>query len=368
MAVQPKKKKSPTKPKTTHKKKSTTKKSTANPRTRKRKKKSNVKRNTLIFLVVLLMSSFVAFGFYMGKNSEKISAAIQSGEIEGSYTTKKLLEDLAKIKTLKHKEEVHNEKVHKVSTPKSISPKVRETSLRLKKPPRDKPIIPKTALSNILGKPRLAIIIDDVSKKSQMNAIKATGVVMTPAIFPPSELSMTSHHLARGVKHAMIHLPMQSGNTQFNTQYKTLFTHFSTAKIEARVKELRRLFPHIHYVNNHTGSVFTSNTKSMKKLYEALRNEGFIFIDSRTIGGSKVRQIARSFGDAYVSRNIFIDNIHTVPYIHQQLKKAVTIAKKKGYAVAIGHPHKVTMKALASANDILKDVELVYIDEIVKRK
>jgi polysaccharide deacetylase 2 family uncharacterized protein YibQ len=42
------------------------------------------------------------------------------------------------------------------------------------------------------------------------------------------------------------------------------------------------------------------------------------------------------------------------------------MAKKKGYAIAIGHPHKVTMQALASAKEIFKDVELVYIDELYR--
>jgi hypothetical protein len=57
-----------------------------------------------------------------------------------------------------------------------------------------------------------------------------------------------------------------------------------------------------------------------------------------------------------------------VNYIHKQLAQAVKIAKKKGYAVAIGHPHKITMQALASANDILKDVELVYLESIYKKE
>lgn len=112
---------------------------------------------------------------------------------------------------------------------------------------------------------------------------------------------------------------------------------------------------------------FTDNTKAMTTLYRALRKEGFVFIDSRTIGSSKVGKIAHAFGDAYVARDIFIDNKHEVGYIHKQLEKAVKIAKNKGYAVAIGHPHKITMRALKSADDILKDVELVYIDDIYTR-
>ena len=104
----------------------------------------------------------------------------------------------------------------------------------------------------------------------------------------------------------------------------------------------------------------------MKRLYKALCKEGFIFIDSRTTGKTKVKKIAHEFGDLYVARDIFLDNKQIVKAIHQQLKKAVKIAKKRGYAIAIGHPHRVTMEALAQAGDILKEVELIYIDEIVR--
>ncbi|TNF44073.1 MAG: divergent polysaccharide deacetylase family protein, partial [Epsilonproteobacteria bacterium] len=216
------------------------------------------------------------------------------------------------------------------------------------------------------GKPRLAIIIDDVSNRSQLKKIQATGLKITPSIFPPSQRSMTSHNLAKGLEHFMIHLPMESGHAQFNTQTKTLITTFSKEQIEARVKEIRALFPSARYVNNHTGSVYTDNYDAMQILYSALRKEGFIFVDSRTIASTKVPKITDEFGDAYVARDVFIDNEHNVPYIHKQLQKAVNKAKKRGFAVAIGHPHKTTLKALSSAGSIFADVELVYIDELYR--
>jgi polysaccharide deacetylase 2 family uncharacterized protein YibQ len=175
---------------------------------------------------------------------------------------------------------------------------------------------------------------------------------------------MTSHHLAKGLEHYMIHLPMESGSAQFNKQTKTLITTFSKEQIEARVKELRVLFPTARYINNHTGSVFTDNYAAMQTLYTALRKEGFVFVDSRTIASTKVPQITEDFGDAYVARDVFIDNEHNVPYIHRQLQKAVKMAKKRGYAIAIGHPHKMTLKALSSAAAIFNEVELVYVDAL----
>ncbi len=47
--------------------------------------------------------------------------------------------------------------------------------------------------------------------------------------------------------------------------------------------------------------------------------------------------------------------------------KVVKIAKTKGYAIAIGHPHKETLLALQNASSYLKEsgVDLVYINELI---
>lgn len=354
MAVQPKK------TKTSTKKKPAIKKNTPKRKPRKSKKKSNTKKNIFIVLAVFLMIAFVTFGYYLGKGTlqENID---HDNHTESTSTTKHLIEELAKVKTEKPTRVSPLEVKQNVKVKETK--KVQKKTSEVKSQSRDK-----TRLATPFRKPRLVIIIDDVSKQSQLDAMKATQVKMTPAIFPPSELSMTSHRLAKGLKHSMIHLPMESSSKQFNRQYKTLLINFSDSQIVSRAKELRRLFPHTKYINNHTGSVFTSDSRAMKKLYNALRNEGFVFVDSKTTWSSKVKKIALSYGDAYVSRDIFIDNEHNVAYVHKQLEKAVKIAKKKGYAVAIGHPHKVTMRAIKSATNILKDVELVYIDDLYKER
>ena len=143
-----------------------------------------------------------------------------------------------------------------------------------------------------------------------------------------------------------------------------LFVRDGAERVQRRVDAIRRLFPDVRYVNNHTGSVFTADYTAMRRLYSMLRDAGFVFVDSRTTARSTVRRIARSFGDRYIGRDVFIDNVQQVPAILRQLKHAVRIAQKRGYAIAIGHPHKATMEALRQAKEILKGVETVYIDEL----
>lgn len=356
MATQPKKtntKSSATKSKTIRKRRSS----------RKKSNNSNFKKSLFIVLGVFLMISMVAFGYFLGQQDilsgqTPIVQTYKTGEV-GSQ--KKLLEDLSKIKTQKPQAKNEFSKKKELSVKKELNKAIKEEKLPLIAVQKE----PKVRLVNSVGKPKLVIIIDDVSNARQLKKIQALHMKITPSIFPPSERSMTSHKLARGLKHYMIHLPMESGSKKFNRQYKTLKTTFTKEKITARAKELRLLFPTARYVNNHTGSVFTDDYKGMLTLYTALKKEGFMFVDSRTIVSTKVPKITKKFGDAYVARDTFIDNAHNVKTIHKQLRKAVEIAKKKGYAIAIGHPHTVTMKALSSASSILKDVELVYIDNLM---
>jgi polysaccharide deacetylase 2 family uncharacterized protein YibQ len=347
--------------KTSNKKKAPAKKTPRKRKLTKAQKKRRTKRNMIVAISLFIVLVLIGFGYYLGKRGGDDLNPFKD-IVEEGYTTENLLDDLAKIQA---------KTPATVSTPKPIKikkPIVVKKPI-IKKKPTPKPTSqPKMRVpTSKKHKPKLIIIIDDVSTKRQMAAIKATNMKITPSIFPPYTLARHSNVLANGLKHYMIHLPMESGSKKFNTQTKTLMTYHSSEHMQNRVKELRLLFPHAKYVNNHTGSVFTANFIAMKKLYSALKKEGFLFLDSRTIGNSKVRKICHEFGDRYVSRDIFIDNVHTKESIHNQLKKAVKLAKKKAYAVAIGHPHNVTIEAIASAKAILKDVELVYIDELFER-
>ena len=343
---------------------------------RKSRKNSTFKKSLFIVLGVFLMISMVGFGYFLGQNDmlNAHTPIAQTYKTDRIDSKKKLLEDLSNIKIEKslEKQEItaHKKpKAEKNTSTKLLLQKEVDKEKVVKKEKVPKVTIAKNIMSvDMIQKPKLVLIIDDVSTRRQLNSIQATGIKITPSIFPPSERSMTSHRLAEGLEHYMIHLPMESSSMQFNKQTKTLITTFSKEEIEARVKELRVLFPTARYINNHTGSVFTDNYAAMQTLYAVLRKEGFVFVDSRTIASTKVPRITEEFGDAYVARDVFIDNEQSVHYIHRQLQKAVTMAKKRGYAIAIGHPHKTTMKALSSAAVIFNDVELVYIDEIYKKE
>ncbi len=311
---------------------------------RRKKERERLKYILKILSVILLLSSVIlAFGFFTSKDKNSSDDNISSKHLEKNISVK------TEVPEEYPKDE--DEHFNLLSILTNWGKKTKSTRCIIKK-------------SN---SPRLVIIIDDVSNIRQIKAIENIPYHLTPSIFPPSELSMHSNTLARGRKHFMVHLPMQSGSKQFNKMYKTLFVTDSKKKMEKRIKEIRRLFPNDIFINNHTGSVFTSNYQAMKSLYGYMRKEGFIFVDSRTTAKSKVKKIVAEYKDLYIARDIFLDNKQNVPYILSQLKRAVKIAKHRGYAIAIGHPHRATLRALHQAKSILKDVQVVYIDELVKR-
>ncbi|ADV45650.1 divergent polysaccharide deacetylase family protein [Nitratifractor salsuginis] len=214
--------------------------------------------------------------------------------------------------------------------------------------------------------PELVLIIDDVSQPRQLAAIRKLPFPVTPSIFPPSQMNKHTPKLAKGLRHYMIHFPLESGSKKMNRFEKTLFVRDDPAKVRKRVEEIRHLFPSARFLNNHTGSVFTSNYRAMYRLYGFLKKEGFIFLDSRTSGHSKVRKIAAEYHMPYLGRDVFLDNVQIPQAVRTQLKRAVRLAKKRGYAIAIGHPHPVTLRVLKQAASLLKGVKAVYLDDFYR--
>jgi polysaccharide deacetylase 2 family uncharacterized protein YibQ len=308
---------------------------------------SDFQKSIIIVMGVFLTLLFLSIGYILGTGNDD-DVLEQSQKTAQEYSIGELLNDLTVIKAKDPVAEVKK-------------PIVKKTAIAKKKEVVTEKEKAEKALSD---KPKLSIIMDDISRKEQLQKLQGLGLNITPSIFPTSELSMKSNELAKGLEHYMIHIPMQYGNVKLDKHYKTLKISDTKKDIIARVKEIRYFFPKALYVNNHTGSVFAANYKAMHTLYEALRKDGFLFLDSKTGAKGQVLKISSEFSDKYVSRDVFIDNEQNVAYTHKQLEKAVKIAKSKGHAIVIGHPHKSTFEALESAKEILKDVELVYLDTI----
>ena len=214
------------------------------------------------------------------------------------------------------------------------------------------------------GGPKLAIIMDDISTNAQASELKKLSIKVTPSIFPPEKQHPKTAWLAKEFSVYMVHLPLQALNYT-NEKANTLRTGDSKEKISQRIKDIKNDFKDVKYINNHTGSGFTSDFKSTLALLAELKNSEIYFIDSLTTNKSTVLDASKKLGLKYAYRDVFLDNEQNVSKILKMINNAVAVAKKDGVAIAICHPYKSTFEALKIAQkDAFKGVEVVYVDKI----
>lgn len=213
-------------------------------------------------------------------------------------------------------------------------------------------------------KPRLVIIIDDVAYKHQADAIKSVNLKLTPSFFPATSAHPETPILARRFSFYMIHLPMQALGGFKGAEIGTLTVNDDYEKIAKKLQSIKRDFPNLKYINNHTGSRFTSDAAAMDRMMRAVRDENLIFVDSKTTSPTKVYGAAKKYSMPYIARDVFLDHDGSKAAVRKQLKYAVELAKKRSYAIAIGHPHKNTLEVLQESAKLLQEVEVVYLKDL----
>ena len=294
--------------------------------------------------------------FYAGKNETKTE---QNKSVEANLSIKENLKHSEILKpepakksegepSNKAKKQIYSEKPQKESAKKD-----------------DFAVVPFTPNSSVKGRAKLVLIIDDVATFEHASMVKSIGLKITPSIFPATKTHPDTPNIARTFEFYMIHLPMQAKHFD-SPEIGTLTINESFESMHEKIKKIRKDFPRAKYTNNHTGSRFTSDYDAMDKAYRALIEQGFIFVDSKTIAQTAVARAAKKYNQPYISRDIFLDDDPSVAAVRRELVAAVNLAKKRGYAIAIGHPKKNTIAVIkASKNNILKDVEVVYLKDIL---
>lgn len=220
-----------------------------------------------------------------------------------------------------------------------------------------------TSIKKTSSKPKLMIIMDDLATLKEVKKLKNLPIHLVPSIFPKTKAHPNTPKMAKMFKSIMIHMPMEAvsfGKPNENT----LMIKDNYDRLKKKIDNSLKDFSNVRAINNHTGSKFTSTYQPFYNSIKILKNRGIVFIDSKTTTKSKYIKISKELNQKIFQREIFLDNIPKVSYIKNQLKKAVKIAKAKGFAIAICHPKKETFKALQQSKHILKNIKLVGIDEL----
>ncbi|MFW8120752.1 divergent polysaccharide deacetylase family protein, partial [Klebsiella pneumoniae] len=86
----------------------------------------------------------------------------------------------------------------------------------------------------------------------------------------------------------------------------------------------------------------------------------YYFLDSMTIGNSQSVPAAHGTQVKVLKRRVFLDDSQNEAAIRTQFNRAVKLAQRDGYAIAIGHPHPTTVRVLQQMLPALRgDITLV---------
>jgi hypothetical protein len=219
------------------------------------------------------------------------------------------------------------------------------------------------------GAPRLAIILDDMGNdRSAADSIFELPYPLTlsflPAYSNSREIAEEAHR--RGYQ-VMLHLPMEPLGNEIH-EAQQLHSGMTSSQIADVVNGMLQSVPYAVGVNNHQGSLATTDGPLMADLMAILRQRNLFFIDSRTTAATVAYDSAQNAAVRCAYRNVpFLDDVEEVSAIRKQLQLALRVAQEKGEAIAIGHPHPETLRAL---NEFLPQAEaqgvhLVHASDLV---
>ncbi|GAA5315808.1 MAG: divergent polysaccharide deacetylase family protein [Candidatus Pelagadaptatus aseana] len=215
---------------------------------------------------------------------------------------------------------------------------------------------------------KIAIIIDDLgySLTYGMQAVQYPGP-LTLAVLPfgPNSQKLAKTGYERG-KEIMLHAPMSTLAPQ-PLDKGALTSDMDHTTFIQTLRDSIHAIPYISGINNHMGSALTQNQQSMNWLMGEVSQHGLFFIDSRTSASSVAQQTAENHMIPSRTRDIFLDHERTPEAVAHQFQRLIHLAHKKGSAIAIGHPTKVTMDFLNSQANRFDQlgVQLVSVSELL---
>jgi uncharacterized protein len=220
---------------------------------------------------------------------------------------------------------------------------------------------------------KIAIIIDDWGQTTaNCKYLKEIPEPLAVSILPGLRHTKDVANCA-GLNHklTMLHLPLEAmHNFDFYPPDYIIKTTMNPDLVSKIVDEDLAQLPTIEGVNNHMGSKATADRPLMRIILRKLRKKGLFFVDSMTSHYSVSAELAGEMGLAYGKRDVFLDNINTREAITKQMMILAKEARRRGYAVAIGHDRHLTMQVIKDEIPWLEKqgFQFVSIKVLLKKK
>lgn len=217
------------------------------------------------------------------------------------------------------------------------------------------------------AKPRLAIILDDAGNENGFyDEIYTLPRPVTLAVIPHTPWAPEVLRQARQRRIDTIgHIPMQSSVTN---ELFIVSTSMSANEIYENVTAAIDSLPGIKGVNNHMGSLASADRRTLEPVMAVLKAKRMFIVDSRTTRRSLILKAAQDWGLPCLAKDDFLDSEEGEERIRKHLRYLLSIARKRGYAVGIGHVQK--LETILVLEDFMRehanDVDFVGISALMR--
>lgn len=195
---------------------------------------------------------------------------------------------------------------------------------------------------------RVALVIDDLGRNlDDLHAIAGLSVPLSYAVLPFEEQTpqVVSELRQRGAE-ILLHLPMEPAGGEKDPGPGALRLGMTPEQLRQSTLAALQAVPGAVGVNNHMGSSLSADEPSMSTILGVLATRGLFFLDSRTSAQSVGYRVAVRLGLPAAERQVFLDPDPSPEAIRAQFHRLLDLARTRGAAVAIGHPHPETLAVL----------------------
>lgn len=233
---------------------------------------------------------------------------------------------------------------------RNAAPQNKNSQLASVRPPKEQETIQQHVPRNRFNIPQaengatIVIVIDDAGRSVE-NTKKYTSLPfpITIAVLPklPQTRACAEAIRASG-KELILHQPMQSMNLSLDPGPGKITADMNSYQIASIVKEnLLELGPGVRGMNNHEGSLITSNEIKIGAVLEVCAEKGIYFFDSRTTADTKAPQAALERDmKIFEKAGPYLDNDIDRAKMLERIMETLAYANRHGKALVIGHVDK----------------------------
>lgn len=234
---------------------------------------------------------------------------------------------------------------------------------------REASVVPRPAVP--ADNPRIAIIIDDwgydwAAAPSFLSFPEPITVAVLPYLPRSVEQALRAGEAGFEV---ILHMPMEALGNSLDIGPGGLYVSMTDDEIAAAVRAALAAVPGVRGMNNHMGSLATTDPRVMRAALAVVREQGMFFVDSHTVSDTIAFRVAHELDVPYAVNQVFLDHENDETFIRTQIRRLINLALRQGAAVGIGHVRPLTYAALVDMLPEIKaaGIELVPVSQLLTK-